>query len=333
MAGVKALRKIQLGKETTAGTAVAATNIWRGLGTIEDQREIVVADEDVGVLLRPSRPYTARYQAGLTLEPVEATFEQLPYILEMGMKGIWTAGTADAGSGKVYAYSVGTTAAQTINTFTIEGGDNEQAEEMEYAFCRSFTLSGDSGQAWMMSAELVGRQVATASFTTSISIPTVEEMLFPKTTLYINTAGSVGTTSKSNTLMAAELNVSNTGFVPVYTADGQLYFGWHKGQGAEATLTLTFEHETTSIAEIAAWRAGTERAIRLLTTGAALATTGTTHTTKKMIIDCWGRWERFTKLGDRDGNDIVEGTLRIGYSPTAAKALEITIVNELATLV
>jgi len=30
MAGIKALRKVQLGRESVAGTAVAATTVWRG---------------------------------------------------------------------------------------------------------------------------------------------------------------------------------------------------------------------------------------------------------------------------------------------------------------
>ncbi len=51
MAGIKALRKIQLGREANAGTAVAATAIWRGMGTIEDTREVVVAEEDVGIIM------------------------------------------------------------------------------------------------------------------------------------------------------------------------------------------------------------------------------------------------------------------------------------------
>ena len=50
MAGVKALRKVQLGLESTKGTAVAATALWRGTGTIEDKREVVFPDEDIGYL-------------------------------------------------------------------------------------------------------------------------------------------------------------------------------------------------------------------------------------------------------------------------------------------
>ena len=59
MAGVKALRKIQIGRESTAGTAVPATEIWRGEGAGEDQRTVVFPVEDVGYLYRTEflRPF------------------------------------------------------------------------------------------------------------------------------------------------------------------------------------------------------------------------------------------------------------------------------------
>ena len=40
MAGIKALRKIQMGPESTKGTPVPATSIWRGMGLLEDLREV-----------------------------------------------------------------------------------------------------------------------------------------------------------------------------------------------------------------------------------------------------------------------------------------------------
>ena len=48
MAGVVPLRKIQIGKETTAGTSVNADVVWRGKGTLEDMVEPVPVDEQVG---------------------------------------------------------------------------------------------------------------------------------------------------------------------------------------------------------------------------------------------------------------------------------------------
>ena len=50
MTGIKKLRKLQLGRETTAGTAVNATDLWRGIGTIEDQTEVMFPEEDIGYL-------------------------------------------------------------------------------------------------------------------------------------------------------------------------------------------------------------------------------------------------------------------------------------------
>lgn len=330
--GIKALRKLQIGAETTAGTAVAATTFWRGLGTIEDQLGFEFDDEDVGVLNRSVRSHISKLQAGLAMDSVAATFEQLPYILEAGVKQVAAPTTADAGSGRAWLFPFPTATANTVQTYTIEGGDNIQAEEMEYCFVDSFTLSGEVGQPWKISANWIGRQVKTTTFTSDLSLPAVTDILFNKTSLYIDQASSVGTTLKSNTLIAAELAVGKTGTQAVTTADGDLYFSFLKQVASEATLRLTFEHDSSSVDEIAAWRAETERAIRIKTLGAALATTGATYANKQLQIDCWGKWEKFEKLGERDGNDIVTGTLRIGYNSTADKMAEILVVNELDTL-
>jgi len=48
-----------------------------------------------------------------------------------------------------------------IKTYTIEGGDNQQAEEMEYSFVNTFTLEGNR-RGWMISSEWFGRQVTNA---------------------------------------------------------------------------------------------------------------------------------------------------------------------------
>ncbi len=61
MAGARALRKLQFGKETTAGTNVDATTIWRGMGTIKDEREVVFPAEDVGILGGTDRSYISAY--------------------------------------------------------------------------------------------------------------------------------------------------------------------------------------------------------------------------------------------------------------------------------
>lgn len=332
MAGIKKLRKIQLGREATAGTAVAATTIWRGLGTIEDPREVVFPDEDVGILSGTDRSYVPKLAAALSMDAVPATFEQLVHYGEAGIKLVGTGAADGVGSGKIYDYPFPETSLNIIKTYTIEGGDNQEVEKMEYGFVSDFTLEGKAGEAWMMSANWQARQVAPSTFTAALAVPTVEEILFGKTKLYIDAVGgSYGTTQKANTLLSASLKVK-TGWIPVFTGDGALYFTFAKSTMPEILLDIIFEHDGAATAEKVNWRAQTPRLIQLKAEGSALATPGTAYTYKTMIINLAGKWEKFSKLGEQDENDIVTGTFRARYNATKADIGNILIVNELANV-
>jgi hypothetical protein len=320
-------------KEATAGTPGTATGLWRGVGTIEDTRETVFPEEDIGYISGVDRSYTPQLGAALTMDATPATFEQLPYLLSAGIANT-TSGSADgAGSGKIYLYTLPTTTSPTLQTYTIEGGDNQEAERMEYAFVQMFQLEGKQGQAITMQADWVGRQVTLNAFSTQPATPTVEEMLMGKAKLYIDAVSATyGNTQKSNTLMAVTYKHA-TGWQPIMpTGDGNLYYPSIKLVAPEVTLEITFEHESTAAAEKAAWRAGTARLIRLLVQGTALTTAGTTYTHKTLIVDLPGKWESFNKLDEDNGNDIVTGLFRSRYNATVGDAGKVVVVNEVASL-
>lgn len=330
MAGVKALRKLQLGLEGTKGTALAATTIWRGMGMLEDTREVIMVDEDVGYLSGVNRSYTPKLEARLSMAATPATFEQLPYIFDAGIHT--DAAAADGtGSGYVYAYVFPTTAADTISTYTIEGGDDFEAEEMEYSFVEGFALEGAAGASWMMSADWVGRQCSTSTFTGALTIPTVEEVIFGKSKLYIDAdTATIGTTQQTTTFLAASLNVT-TGWKPVYTGDGNKYFTFDKNVGPQITLDVTFEHDAFAQLQKDGWRSESPQQVRIIVEGTAL-TTAATYTYKTLIIDLAGKWETFDKIDELNGNDVVRGRLVGGYSSAGALFCEIIVVNELAAL-
>jgi len=326
MAGIRALRKIQLGKETTAGTKVAADIIWRGTGSIHDNMDLVFPTEDIGMLVPVGRSYIARYEAGLTLNDTEATFEQLPHLFEMGIESVTpvVAGTSDYTYTYVMPYaSTDLVSSTDLATYTVEGGDNAAAEEFGYGFARSISLTGSAGQALMMSAEIVGRQVEAGTFTPGIAIADVEEILFGMGKLYISDVKAFPATDLiSNQLLGMSLSI-NTGWLPVYTADGALYFSFIKQTTPEVTLQITFEHDTTAIAEKAKWRAQTPRIINLTFTG----TDG-----KKLAIDIAGKWASFDVLGEQDGNDIVSGTFIGSYNSAVGGMFKVAITNLLNAL-
>lgn len=332
MPGIRALRRIQLGKETTPGTLVAATTIWRGKGTIEDLLEVKYPEEDVAMIAGGNRFNIPRVQAALAMEDTEATYEQVFHIFEASHKLV-TTGVADGGgTGKVYTYPFHSLAAlNTIRTYTIEGGDDFQEEEFGYGFIKGYKFSGAAGGPVMVSADWVGRQVAPATFTASIAQTVVEDVLFSLGKLYIDAiGGTIGATQKTNTFLEFSLEVT-TGWIPYFTGDGQLYFSAHKATMPEVVLKVKFEHETTSVAEKANWRAGTPRLIRVQFLGTAL-TTPATFTNKTLRFDLAGAWEHFDKIDEKDGNDIVEGTFRARYDATAAKFYEAVVVNQVASV-
>ena len=329
MAGIKKLRKIQMGRETTAGAEVNATTIWRGLGVPEDLQDTQFVEEDVGYLSGVDRVVIPSVLAGLSMEATPATFEQLPHILEAGVKTA-TPAQDGTGSGYIYTYTFPTTTQPTLKTYTLEAGDDQQEEQFTYGFVESFKLSGKSKEPVMMSAEWRGRQLEIGTYTGSLSLVTVEELLFGKSLLYIDPT-TMGTTLKSNTLLAFDLDVK-TGVTPVFAGDGQLYFSFTKTVMPEVVLNITYEHDSTSVAEKAAWRAKTMRLIRLKITGSTFTTAGSAYPAKTVLIDLAGKWEKFDKIGEQDGNDVVQGTFRARYDTTAAKFAEIVVVTNLSAL-
>ena len=337
MAGAKWGQKIQIGKETTAsGTAIAATNVLRGDGgTISDDHDLVFISERVGVTTPSIRTMTPKLLASLDMAATPATFEQLPYIGEAGI-GVETPTQDGSGSDYIYAYTIPYNAVNTLATYTLECGDNQQAEEMEYGFVESFKLSGGGGEAVIMSAKWIGRQVTKTSFTGSVAVPTVEEILSTGEFYIDAIGGSIGSTAIEATLLSWELSV-DTGWGPKFTADsGQKYFQslhWSADR-FKGELKVTMEHNASAVAQKDAWIAETPKLVRLLIEGSDVTTAGTTYSAKTLILDMVGKWEKFEPLGDEDGNSTYDATFKIGWDEGASTTnpFTMTVVNELSAL-
>ncbi len=333
--GVKALRLVQIGQEASAGgTTDIASTIWRGSGVLKDNRETVFRDEAIGILGGTTASYVPKSGGEISLEG-EATYEQAPYGFIAGIYN--STGTTDTGSGYIYTFSVASVstdpvASSDLQTLVIEAGDNNEAEIMRYCFGTELGFSGAAGEAVKQTIKLEGREIAGGqTFTTGLSIPTVETILFSKGKLYIDASSdTIGTTQVSQTLLGMDFTMK-TGWQAVHAADGRIDFSFIKRVDDEITCDITFEHNGTATTEKAAWRNQTERAIRLKFEGTTLASAGA-YTYKTFIIDMWGKWESFDSLGDKDGNDTVKGKFVAKYSTTAGNKCRFIVVNELSAL-
>ena len=330
---------IQLGDETTAaGTAIASTVIWRGDGEmISDDREITFVDERTGILTPTLRSYTAKKLGSLAMAATPATFEQLPYIFEAGISDETASADGD-GSDYIYNYVSGYNAVNTLETFTIETGDGEQAEEMAYCFVESFTLSGNAGEAVMVSANWLGREPSTTTKTPSLAHQTVEDIFASEGVFAIDAiTGTAGTGVTTSTLLSWTLNVT-TGWKPRWTCDsGEVYFAYpYFDRGSfDAKLDVVFEHNATSKAEKVLWLAETPQIFQIKIVGSDVTTPGTTYSYKTLILEMVGKYEKFESLGETDGSSTIAATIKCGWDEgdVDRNALNFTVVNELSALV
>ncbi len=333
VSGAKRYRRIQLGRETVAGTAVAATTVWRGPAIMPaDGQKKVMPDENIGFTSKVTRQYTPQKIAEMKFPSTEATFQQILHPLEGGIKAV-TPASDGVGSGKIYSYPLPYQDMNTIKTYTIEGGDNKIEEEMEYAFVVDFELSGKKNEAWMLSSNWQGRQTTVTSFTPSLAIPSVSTMLFNKSKIFVdNVGGTIGTTQLTNSWLGAKLKVT-TGLKAQFTGDGALTFSFVDFIGAKATLEMDFLHNAATAAERVLWRSDTPRQIRMLIEGNNLTTPGTSYTKETFRADLAGLYTNFPPPNDEDeGSSMMKVSFEAAYDSTAALFCNLLAVNELASV-
>lgn len=332
--GITNMRRIQFGQENPAapGTPVVATARWRGPGAQIDSGKVVVRPpENVGLLFDTDRAYIPSQLATLDIPETEATFEQILYMLNGGVKGIVTGVADGTGSGKIYDFTWDEAGTNVIQPFTIEAGDNNAAAEMEYAVCTEFTLTWAAREGLKVASKWAGRQRTATTFTSIAALPTVEEILTP--TIAIDTvAGTIGGTVITGTLLGYELTVQ-TGVQPLFTGEGQTYFGTVKYVKPSGVLRLTYEHDANASAEYAAFIAKTPRCVRILHLGTALSQGSGAYAAKRFMVDMCGVYTSFPPFEDQDGDNIITCELGAAYNATEDLFMRFLDVCALAAVV
>lgn len=322
------LNVAQLGRESTAGTAVAATSIWRGLFAFpEDARTRIMGEEEIGLLVPAERSYDVEYGVTLGQPATPATYEQLPHVFEAGIMEATPSGAGPYS--RVYSFPVGATF-NTIQTYTIRGGNANGASDFRvipYAFVTEFELAGKSKEAWTIAATWMGQRLNSGAVTPALGLQAVREMIFANTLLYIDdSGGTIGTTQVAGVIRGFSMRVK-TGVKPVQPGDGNLYYvnHWFDRASIEFTLTLALQTGASSAVadERAAYDSDAIRLIRLQTPGAS---------GRDFVIDMAAKYSKVNpyEKGD-DGSTHVRFEGRATYSDTDSLFCEMTVDNGIAT--
>jgi hypothetical protein len=333
--GERYFSKIQWGKESTRGTAVAATKYMLGkVPAVNTDRKPVVPEEDTGIRAPGVRSVIHQYLYNNTLTTEHGYFQQLPVLFGCGLKGGITPSEVTVSQGDyLWTFTPSLTATNSPDSLTIELGDDTQAFEVEYCMFERIRISGQIAQSndtspVTVEADFFGRQLTATTFTGALSLPSTEPLNAKLSRFYLDTAWSgVGGTEKTNILRGFDIEII-TGLHPKFNGSANKYFDSY-GEGIiSATAQFTFEGDSNANAIMTAQQAKTFQAIRLSILGSTIAS-GTPHSLK---IDLGGVWEEVSPLGGEDrGNNLHTATFLPHYDSTGAKMIQVAVVTNLST--
>lgn len=335
--GNRFFSKVQYGKESTRGTAVAATKILMGkVPAVGTDRKPVFPNEDVGINVPSVRSVIYQYLYQNTLSVEHGYFQLLPALFGCGLKGGVTPSETTPAQGD-YAWdqtpSLVSGVDNAANSMTIELGDDTQAFEAEYAMFERIRISGNVAQGQDASpvtieADFFARQLTPTTFTGSLSLPTAEPMNAKLSRFYLDTTwAGVGGTEKTNILRAFDIEIL-TGLHPKFSGSGNKYFNGHSAGMISCTANFTLEGGSDADAIFDAQQAGTFQVVRLKINGSQIGS-GATHS---LSIDIGGNWETVSPLASEDRGDNLHSAVLVGrYDATGAKMLQVNTVTTLAS--
>lgn len=304
--GEKAFTRVQYGRESTKGTAVAATGRFTGSIQVPSDRKPVFPEASLGLRVKSARSVVRQIMVdGATLSMQDAVFQKLPFLFGMGLKGITTvANPATVGqSDYLWDFTHALDAANNPDSYTVEFGDETQAYEIEYCMARRYKIDVKTGQdaSVAVEAEIFGRQITATTFTGSIANPTVTDMVANLSRIWIDPAwASLGTTEVTGLMRECSIEIL-TGVHPKFHAQNSKMFSGYGESYLDCRANFVFEGSSAADTQFDLFQAGTPRAIRVGCYGPQIGT-GTPHS---LVVDMYGTWEEIIPLGsEKDGDNL-----------------------------
>lgn len=327
------LEKVQYGKESTRGTAVAADTMILGEVKFTPDRTPVIPEDQIGLNVNGYRAVLGGKLVNNTLNIPRGYFQILPLLFSMFMKGNVTPAeqTTDQDD-YLWDFTPDLDETNAPDTITLEFGDGVQAFENEYVMGEKLSISGTVPQeggdaAVKLALDFFGRQNTKTTFTASLAKPVVNELSGYLARLYVDdTWAGVGTTEKTNILRAFDIEMIG-GKYPQFHGGQVLTFDSFGEGKISGMCTLTLDTGTAAIALYDA--IGTMKVFKLLLEGPAIGT-GENHTLdlafSGMIMD--------PKPGDSKDKETSLTTVQIEfvYDPTGDKIVVPKVITNVAAI-
>ena len=349
---IRAATRLQIGKETTRGTAVAAT---RALATKSATYRIREEFEEhagqmSGNLARASvAPILKRTWTEFEFTN-DLEFTQILLFLLSGMKGGVTPTTPGSGEARLWTFTPSPTVDPAPDTYTLEYAErdmesspNELSNEAPYAFTKEIEISASEDATPQLSASMVARVSSLTASTGALTLPTPEVVTTPLAGLWIDaTWAGLGTTAITGQIFGVTWRWSDFLREAWYfdnrsTKDFSQYEFPGRDEGRVADLTIDAVMGAASgdlvPTEDALKTAGTKRFVRVQFSGSAFDAPDNGLSRFIRLDGCFIHApDSMEERGqDKDGNKIIRLHLLSFYDSTQAQDVEISCQNNLAT--
>lgn len=250
----------QLGKETTAGTTVAATRrMYFNVDGSEFTRE---REPRAHKFATGSRDNVRAFTLGPTVVggkismPLSAS--EIIELLLMGIRGAVT--PTGSGAAKLWTFTPGT----SLDAGTVEWYDGARGWDVGGVHVDSLKIAGSADGEATVEADAFGLNMEIATPTGSLTERVPEFFEGWETKLYVDTfGGTAGSTQKTGVLVNWDIQINN-GLDRKYFAANTINAGGTTIGELEVMAKLTYEASSTeSATEFANWDAATKRLVRL----------------------------------------------------------------------
>lgn len=317
---------VQVGVETTPGTAVAANKFLPSVmintgidGNFTEQR-----GSSFKYLINeiPGKEWA---RGALTGQP---TYDELTYLLASIVS--FQAPSVVGVTGQSWALVPSSSAEDPIKTYTIEQGSAVRAQKFNYGQLTELTLSGNR-ETISMTGSLIGRGFTDGVTLTATPTAVAAIPILPK---HIDvfadpTSANLGAT-KLGRVLSWELSLKNR-FNPLWVVDSsQSSYVATVEQAVDATFKMKLEADAAGMAFLTNARTPTKSFVRLKATSDQLAGTAIPYS---LAWDMCLQVKTFpNEIADQDGVYAVEWEFAFIHDPTWGKAHTVTLVNKTATL-
>lgn len=334
-------KQIQIGNESTPGTAVAATEVL--LATMEAQltSDVFHYPEDDRNLnaIHKGNEFQVSENAELVLTG-SVNHRHAPFLFGSSICGNITPTQPDATTEpKAYLWTYqrdmdgGNTPDITagIDTYTLEYGDNVDDYEAEYCFIKTLVLSGTAEgpvtfETTFQSAKITDGITPTTALSVNTSL-----QYFPANmvSFYIDTDyASIGGTAKTDTLKSWTWTLE-TMFTPRFTASGALTYKGVNQAANSVSLELEYLRSTTSETEKALWEAGSTTYLRIKLEGGTELDASQSNP-PYIYLDGAYHYMSWPAPSDADGVRTETVTAESVYDATGTRDYEVAVFTDLA---